>query len=103
MSTRIQIQLYYFVISEGRIGGDWVGVEREVVPTLSFKSLSPVQLFAAHELQDAGLHCLSEFAQIHVHWVGDAIQPSHPLLLPSVFPSITIFSHELFLCIRGWL
>ena len=26
------------------------------------------------------LHYLPEFAQIHVHWVGDAIQPSHPLL-----------------------
>ena len=25
------------------------------------------------------LHYLLEFAQIHVHWVGDAIQPSHPL------------------------
>ena len=25
-------------------------------------------------------HCLPEFAQVHVHWVGDAIQPSHPLL-----------------------
>ena len=24
------------------------------------------------------LHHLLEFAQIHVHWVGDAIQPSHP-------------------------
>ena len=29
------------------------------------------------------LHCLPEFAQIHVHWVGDAIQPSHPLSSPS--------------------
>ena len=29
------------------------------------------------------LHYLPEFAQIHVHWVGDAIQPSHPLLPPS--------------------
>ena len=29
------------------------------------------------------LHYLSEFAQTHVHWVDDAIQPSHPLLLPS--------------------
>ena len=29
------------------------------------------------------LHYLPEFAQIHVHWVGDAIQPSHPLPLPS--------------------
>ena len=28
-------------------------------------------------------HYLPEFAQIHVHRVGDAIQPSHPLLSPS--------------------
>ena len=36
------------------------------------------------------LHYLPEFAQIHVQWVSDAIQPSHPaslLLLPSVVPS----------------
>ena len=31
------------------------------------------------------LHCLPEFAQTYVHWVGDAIQPSHPLLPPSPF------------------
>ena len=29
------------------------------------------------------LHYLLEFAQTHVHWVGDAIQPSHPLSPPS--------------------
>ena len=30
------------------------------------------------------VHCqLLEFTQTHVHWVGDAIQPSHPLLSPS--------------------
>ena len=29
------------------------------------------------------LHCLPEFAQTHVHWVGDAIQPFRPLLSPS--------------------
>ena len=27
---------------------------------------------------------LLEFTQIHVHWVGDAIQPSHPLSSPSL-------------------
>ena len=32
------------------------------------------------------LHCLLEFAQTHVHWVHDAIQPSHPLS-PSSFPA----------------
>ena len=28
-------------------------------------------------------HQLLEFTQIHVHWVGDASQPSHPLSSPS--------------------
>ena len=28
-------------------------------------------------------HQLPEFTQTHVHWVGYAIQPSHPLLSPS--------------------
>ena len=28
-------------------------------------------------------HQLPEFAQTHVHWVSDAIQPSHPLSSPS--------------------
>ena len=27
-------------------------------------------------------HQLSEFTQTHIHWVGDAIQPSHPLSSP---------------------
>ena len=31
------------------------------------------------------LHYFPEFAQIHVHWVGDAICPSHPLLPPFSF------------------
>ena len=31
------------------------------------------------------LHYLPEFAQTHVHWVSDAIQPSHPLLPTSPF------------------
>ena len=41
-------------------------------------------------------HQLPESTQIHVHCVSDAIQPSHPLLfpspLPSIFPSIRVFS-----------
>ena len=49
------------------------------------------------------LHYSLEFAQTHTHWVGDAIQPSHlllPLLLPSIFPSIWVFSNESALPIR---
>ena len=29
------------------------------------------------------LHHLPKFAQLQVHWVGDAMQPSHPLSPPS--------------------
>ena len=47
------------------------------------------------------LHYLPESVQTHVHWVGDAIQPPHPLLLPSVVPSIRVFSNESALCIGG--
>ena len=49
-------------------------------------------------------HQLPELAQTHIHQVGDAIQPSHPLsspvLQPSFFPSIRIFPNESFLHIR---
>ena len=46
-------------------------------------------------------HQLQELAQTHVHQVGDAIQPSHSLLLlASIFPSIRVFSYESVLCIR---
>ena len=36
------------------------------------------------------LHCLLKFEQTHVHWVGDAIQPSHPLPPPSPPDSIIV-------------
>ena len=35
---------------------------------------------------------LPEFAQIHVHWVGDAIQPSRPLSSPS--PALNLSQHQ---------
>ena len=41
----------------------------------------------------SSVHCLPEFAQIHVHWVGDAIQPSHPLLSPSP-PAFNLSQHQ---------
>ena len=37
------------------------------------------------KLGSSVLHCLPEFTQIHVHWVSDAIQPSHSLLPLSPF------------------
>ena len=50
------------------------------------------------------LHYAPDFAQVHIHWVGDAIQPSHPLLplllSPSISPSVRVFSSESSLPIR---
>ena len=48
-------------------------------------------------------HYLWEFPQMYVHWVGDAIQPSHLLSAPSPtfnLPSIRVFSNESVLRIR---
>ena len=49
-------------------------------------------------------HQLPELAQTHVHWIGDAIQPSHPLSSPSP-PVFNLSQHQVFLnesalCIR---
>ena len=49
-------------------------------------------------------HQLLETTQIHVHWVSDAIQTSHPLLSPSP-PTFNLSQHQVFsnesvLCIR---
>ena len=49
------------------------------------------------------LQYLLEFAQIHVHWVGDAnhlILCCPFLFLPSIFPSIRVFSSESALPVR---
>ena len=47
------------------------------------------------------LHHLLEFAQTHYHWVMMPSNLCHPLLLlPSIFPSIRVFSNELALHMR---
>ena len=38
-------------------------------------------------------HQLLEFIQTHVHWVSDAIQPSHPLSSPSL-PALSLSQHQ---------
>ena len=54
----------------------------------NFSSVQLLQLFVTPwtACSTPGLpvhHQLPEFTQTHVHWVGDAIQPSHPLSSPS--------------------
>ena len=61
-----------------------------------------------HGLQQARLPSPSptpRVTQTHVHWIGDAIQPSHPLSSPSP-PTFNLSQHqslsnESVLCIRG--
>ena len=66
------------------------GVE---VLTIVVQSLSRVQIFvtpwtATHQ-DSQSFTIFLEFAETHVHWVGDAIQPSHPLSPPSLALSLS--------------
>ena len=72
----------------------------------SVQLLSCVRLFATPLITGLPVHQqLPELTQTQVHRVGDAIQPSHPVilfsLLPPVPPSIRIFSNESALRIRS--
>ena len=56
---------------------------------------SSLQLHGRSTLGFPVPHHLSEFAQVHVHWIGDAIQPSHSLL-PSSPSDFSLSQHEVF-------
>ena len=49
------------------------------------------------------LYYLPEFAQTHVHWIGDAIQPSHPLSPPTTSPpAFNLSQHQgFFQCVSS--
>ena len=62
----------------------------------SVRSLSPVLLCGPMNRSTPGLpvhHQLPDLTQIHVHQVGDAIQPSHPLSSPSS-PTFNLSQHR---------
>ena len=79
-----------------RVRHDWSNLAHAVVSN----TLQP------HKLQHGRPPCPSPTPGvylIHVHWVSDAIQPSHPLLSPSppaIFPNVRVFSNESALHIR---
>ena len=70
----------------------------------SVQSLSRVQLFAIPwtAARQASLSITNSRSSLRlIHWVCDAIQPSHPLLLlPPIPPSIRVFSKGSTLCMR---
>ena len=62
----------------------------------SVQSLSCVWLFATPWTAacQASIHrWIPEFTQTHVHWVSDAIQPTHPLSSPSP-PAFNLPKHQ---------
>ena len=76
----------------------WAVILTNVYCFWELKSHHSVAQLCLHDCSTPGfpvLHYLLEFAQTHVHWVGDSIQPSHPLssplLQPSIFPTIRVF------------
>ena len=74
--------------------------ERLTLPFIDFvvQFLSRASLFVTMDCSPPGFpvfHHHLEFAQIHVHWVGDAIQPFHPLMYPSP-PAFNISQHQVF-------
>ena len=75
-------------------------VHRSGLPCLSHQFSSVTQLCSTlcspMDCSTPGLivhHQLPELTQTHVHWVGDVIQPSHPLLSPSP-PALNLSQHQ---------
>ena len=64
--------------------------------TLQFSSVAQSSPILCHPMDFSMpdlpvYHQLLELAQTHVHWVGDAIQPSHPLSSPS--PAFSLYQY----------
>ena len=100
----LEVSIFFFLISNSSFWFLlWIYISLHTLPicscmlstlsitslayTSSVQSLSRVWLCDPMNCSTPGLpvhHQLPEFTQTHVHRVGDAIQPSHPL--PSPFP-----------------
>ena len=88
-----QIHKTNFMITKGEGGG---GMNWKLTDThfSSVAQLCPT-LCDPMDCSTPGLpvhHQLPEFTQTQVHWVSDAIQPSHPLLSPS--PAFNLSQHQ---------
>ena len=90
--THFACSFIYYLAPSARIWALW----KQVFLATLFSPLLPVQFNSVAESyptlcnpmnhSTTGLpvhHQLLEFTQSHIHWVGDAIQPSHPLSSPS--------------------
>ena len=72
------------------------GIYQDGRVALAVQSPSCVQLCDPMGCSMPGLlvpHHLPEFAQVYAHWIGDAIQPSHPLT-PSSPSALNLSQHQ---------
>ena len=83
----------YLLLTICPITGSW-----DVVVSLSVSSVTQSYLTLCNPMDCSMLgfpvlHQLTELAQTHVHQVGHAIQPSHPLSAPSL-PTFNLSQHQ---------
>ena len=85
----------------------WATREAHVVDSVQFSSVTKSCPTLCDPMNHGTLglpvhHQLLEFTQTHVHWVGDAIQPSHLLSSPSP-PAFNLSQHKgLFRWVSSW-
>ena len=89
-SFYVNQSMWYTTLINWRIKSMWssqsVQFSHSVVSTLFDPMDCSTPGFPVH-------HQFPEFTQTHVHWVGDAIQPSHPLSSPCP-PTFNLFQHQ---------
>ena len=77
---------------------DWTHISCISCTEVQFSSVTQLCLTPCDPMNHStpGLpvhHQLPESTQTHVHWIGDAIQPSHPLSSPSP-PALNLSQHQ---------
>ena len=85
--------LYLFFLTPGKLNV-WTDELSNIFSSVQL--LSCIQLCDPMNSSTPGLpvhHQLPEFTQTHLHWVDDAIQPSHPLSSPSP-PTLNLSQHR---------
>ena len=108
MCTHFLMQKLQLAVEQSLTGGHWNSPTKDtpcpkqrrshnkMAGGTSIQSLSHVQLC---DPMDCSMTCLpvhqqlAEFTQTHLHWVGDAIQPFHPLLSPFP-PTFNLSQHQ---------
>ena len=86
----------FSIAIEDRYRRRWSPCDLSKLTVVAVQLFSCVQLFTTPmDRSTPGfpvLHHLLEFSKTHVHWVGGAIQPSHPLSSPS--PAFILSQHQ---------